>query len=118
MYLGVLWTAFEILNENKLVKQAQRAPEIAKDVMAKLTNPSLKPVRVLATGLLVLAFATAMSGGMVAGLDAGLIYNTFPHMGDDYIPSASELMDPVYARKEDKSDMVWRNLLENPTTVQ
>lgn len=59
-----------------------------------------------------------MSGGLVAGLDAGLIYNTFPHMGDDIIPSSNELMSPVFARKADQSDLFWRNMLENPTTVQ
>ena len=32
--------------------------------------------------------------------------------------SSGELMSPVYARKEDKSDLWWRNILENPTTVQ
>ena len=72
----------------------------------------------MSLGLLVLTYFTAMSGGMVAGLDAGLIYNTFPHMGDDYIPSRGELMSPVFSRKEDHSDLWWRNLLENPTTVQ
>lgn len=29
MYLGVLWTAFEILNENKLVKMSKKVPETA-----------------------------------------------------------------------------------------
>ena len=41
-----------------------------------------------------------MSGGMVAGLDAGLIYNTFPHMGDDWIPNGSELMSPVFSENQ------------------
>lgn len=118
MYLGVLWTGFEILNENKWLKQATKVPEKVTTIFAQLNNPALKKMRVYGYGLLALAFITAMSGGMVAGLDAGLIYNTFPHMGDEYIPSTNELMSPVYARKADKSDMWWRNLLENPTTVQ
>ncbi|KAK6458279.1 cytochrome c oxidase assembly protein COX15 [Scheffersomyces xylosifermentans] len=118
MYLGVLWTAFEILNENKFLKQAKKNPLALKKIISQLSSPAVKSVRSISTGLLWLAFVTAMSGGMVAGLDAGLIYNTFPHMGDDYIPSAGELMSPVFARKEDLSDMWWRNLLENPTTVQ
>lgn len=57
-------------------------------------------------------------GAFVAGLDAGLVYNEWPTMGDGYIPPAAELMDEAYARKGDKSDTWWRNLLENPTTVQ
>lgn len=118
LYLGVLWTAFEILNENKWVKQVKSNPELVQKLFSQLNNPALKKVRTLGLGLLGLTFFTAMSGGMVAGLDAGLIYNTFPHMGDEYIPHKSELMSPIFARKEDQSDLWWRNLLENPTTVQ
>lgn len=120
MYLGVLWTAFEILNENRWIKTMSTDPEKVTNLLAKLNSPALNKVRRLGTGMLLLTFITAMSGGMVAGLDAGLIYNTFPHMGDEYpyVPSANELMDPVFARKEDKSDLFWRNALENPATVQ
>lgn len=56
-------------------------------------------------------------GAFVAGLDAGLLYNEFPLMGGRLSPPADELFDPAYAKKEDKSDM-WRNILENPVTVQ
>lgn len=118
MYLGVLWTAIEIFNENKLVKTMKSNPNKVTELLAKLNSPALNKTRRIATGLLALTFFTAMSGGMVAGLDAGLIYNTFPHMGDDYVPSYNELMSPVFARNEDLSDIWWRNLLENPTTVQ
>lgn len=118
MYLGVLWTAFEILNENKWLAKMKTNPQKVTQMLATLNSPALNSIRRLGLGLLVLTFITAMSGGMVAGLDAGLIYPTFPHMGDDWIPSNSELMSPVYARKEDKLDLWWRNLLENPTTVQ
>lgn len=118
MYLGVLWTAFEILNENRWVNAMKSNPEKVTQLLAKLNSPALNKTRRIAVGLLALTYFTAMTGGMVAGLDAGLIYNTFPHMGDEYIPHYGELMDPVFARKEDLSDLWWRNLLENPTTVQ
>lgn len=118
MYLGVLWTGFEILNENKWLKNVKKVPESVQHLFEQLNNPALKRFRTIASGLLCLTFLTAMSGGMVAGLDAGLIYNTFPHMGDDYLPSANELMSPVFSHKADQSDLWWRNLLENPTTVQ
>lgn len=118
MYLGVLWTGFEILNENKWVKNLAKNAEQVTSHLAKLNSSALNPMRKMSLALLGLTFLTAMSGGMVAGLDAGLIYNTFPHMGDDYMPSYRELMDPIFARKEDHSDMWWRNLLENPATVQ
>lgn len=118
MYLGVLWTAFEIFQENNLIKTMKSNPDKVTLLLAKLNSPALNKTRKISTGLLALTFLTAMSGGMVAGLDAGLIYNTFPHMGEDYVPSYNELMSPVFARKEDLSDLWWRNLLENPTTVQ
>jgi len=34
------------------------------------------------------------------------------------MPPVSELYDPYYARKADHSDLIRRNLFENPTTVQ
>ena len=61
---------------------------------------------------------TILSGAFVAGLDAGLLYNTFPYMGDSIIPPTSELYDPMYARRPDQSDLIQRNVFENPTTVQ
>lgn len=118
MYLGVLNVGLLVLKENKWMKMAKEAPGKINSLFSKLENPLLKRVKVLAVSLICLTFVTAMSGGMVAGLDAGLIYNTFPHMGDDFVPLRNELMSPVFSRKEDNSDMWWRNLLENPTTVQ
>lgn len=52
-------------------------------------------------------FVTAMSGALVAGLDAGLVYNSFPKMADRWIPSDILAMSPTL-----------RNFTENPTTVQ
>lgn len=119
MYLGVLATGFEILNENKLIQMVKNGNgNKVTELIGQLNSPVVRKFRFIALGLLGLSFVTAMSGGMVAGLDAGLIYNTFPHMGDEYIPNYGELMSPVFARKDDLSDMWWRNLLENPTTVQ
>lgn len=114
LYMGMIFTGFEILKENKWIKNPAKAMEL----MKSLDNPALGPLRKMALGVLALTFVTAMSGGMVAGLDAGWIYNTFPKMGDDWFPNSRELMDPNFARKNDKSDLWWRNMLENPTTVQ
>lgn len=114
LYMGMFWTGLEILREAKWTKD----PKAALEVFQKLDNPALKPLRGISLFLVGLTFITAMSGGLVAGLDAGLIYNTFPHMGDDIVPSKRELFDDNYARKDDKSDKFWRNMLENPTTVQ
>jgi len=59
---------------------------------------------VLLTALVTL---TIVSGGFVAGLKAGEIYNTFPLMGSYWIPPGLLALDPV-----------WRNLFDNLTTVQ
>lgn len=59
-----------------------------------------------------------IAGAFVAGLDAGLIYNEWPTMGDGLSPGMGELYKDFYSRKEDKSDKWWRNMFENPTTAQ
>ena len=57
-------------------------------------------------------------GAFVAGLDAGLVYNEFPLMGGRLIPPKDELFSPFYAKRADGADNWWRNIFENPTTVQ
>lgn len=44
--------------------------------------------------VLGLAALTLLSGGFVAGLDAGLVYNTFPKMGGGWIPPGLFGADP------------------------
>ncbi|KAK5652768.1 hypothetical protein OQA88_9621 [Cercophora sp. LCS_1] len=80
--------------------------------------PALKILRGSVMALTALIFTTVLSGALVAGLDAGLIYNEFPKMGVGYKPPTSELFDKFYCRKEDGSDLWWRNALENPSLVQ
>lgn len=43
----------------------------------------------------------------MAGLDAGLVYNSFPKMGESWIPEDLFTFSPIL-----------RNVFENPTTVQ
>ena len=59
---------------------------------------------VLLTALITL---TVVSGGFVAGLKAGKIYNTFPMMGNYWVPPDVMALDPW-----------WRNLFDNMATVQ
>ncbi|XP_064418999.1 heme A synthase COX15 [Latimeria chalumnae] len=54
-----------------------------------------------------LVFLTALSGAFVAGLDAGLTYNSFPKMGERWIPDDLLAFSPKL-----------KNFFENPTTVQ
>jgi cytochrome c oxidase assembly protein subunit 15 len=56
---------------------------------------------------MALIFTTALAGAFVAGLDAGLVYNSFPKMGDRWIPSDVMAFEPK-----------WKNFFENPTMVQ
>lgn len=46
--------------------------------------------------LFALVFVTALSGGFVAGLDAGFAYNTFPLMDDGLIPGGLFDYDPWF----------------------
>jgi heme a synthase len=59
-------------------------------------------------------------GALVAGLDAGLIYNEFPKMGRGYIPPTKELLNPYYTRTSDPStfSLIARNIGENPVLAQ
>jgi cytochrome c oxidase assembly protein subunit 15 len=113
-YTAMLWNGLSILRDAKLLSYAPRGYE----KLLRLSSPNLSVFRKSVAGLSLLVFTTAMSGGLVAGLDAGLIYNQFPRMGEGFAPPKSELFSDFYSRKEDGSDLWWRNMLENPSTVQ
>lgn len=68
---------------------------------------SLMQLRRFAKGTGGLVFLTALSGAFVAGLDAGLVYNSFPKMGERWIPDDLLAFSPTL-----------KNFFENPTTVQ
>ncbi len=60
-----------------------------------------------AVACLAMVFATILSGALVAGLDAGFAYNTFPTMNGMWIPDGLMAGTPWYA-----------NFTENTITVQ
>lgn len=93
-------------------------PAKAAETIKALQHPALRIFRRSVFGLTALVFTTAMSGALVAGLDAGLIYNEFPWMGLGLAPPKKELFDPFYSHVPDQSDLWWRNMLENPSLVQ
>ncbi|TKX18381.1 cytochrome c oxidase assembly protein COX15 [Elsinoe australis] len=113
-YLAMFWNGISILRENRLLAN----PEKAQQLLNATAHPGLKTFRRSVAGLLALVFVTAMSGGLVAGLDAGLIYNEFPYMGLGLTPPKKELFDSFYSHVPDQSDLWWRNMLENPSLVQ
>jgi cytochrome c oxidase assembly protein subunit 15 len=114
VYLSMLWSGLSILREHALLKN----PDSAQKLYKTLNTPALRRFKVLTLALFALTFTTAMSGALVAGLDAGLIYNEFPWMGLGLTPPKSELFDKFYSHTPDHSDLWWRNMLENPSLVQ
>ena len=113
-YSAMLWNGLSILREHKLLGNLQRAETI----LQRTRSPRLQVFRASVGVLTGLVFITAMSGGLVAGLDAGLIYNEFPWMGLGLTPPKSELFSDFYSHTTDGSDIWWRNPLENPSLVQ
>ena len=64
-------------------------------------------LRAFSHPLALLLLITIASGGFVAGLDAGLTYNTFPLMDGRFIPEGYAALSPF-----------WHNLFENIPSVQ
>src|SRR5262249_41197391 len=62
-----------------------------------------------ASAVFVLVIVQIYLGALVAGLHAGLIYNTWPLIDGSLVPPASGLLFDRPA---------WRNFFENPLTVQ
>ncbi|HET8831429.1 MAG TPA: COX15/CtaA family protein [Casimicrobiaceae bacterium] len=61
----------------------------------------------LAVAVAIIVFVMVMSGGFVAGIRAGLAYNTFPLMNGRIVPAEILMLDPV-----------WKNFFWNMATVQ
>jgi cytochrome c oxidase assembly protein subunit 15 len=66
-------------------------------------------IRVGAIAIVVLTIAQIYLGALVAGLRAGLIYNTWPLIDGSIVPAAARLFFET---------PVWRNFFENTLTVQ
>ncbi|KAJ0067190.1 hypothetical protein NL108_012926, partial [Boleophthalmus pectinirostris] len=91
LYCASLWTGLTLLQfPQKMVE-----------------TKNLMLLRKFAKGTGALVFITALSGAFVAGLDAGLVYNSFPKMGERWIPDDLLAFSPYL-----------KNVFENPTTVQ
>ncbi|KAF9569394.1 cytochrome oxidase assembly [Agrocybe pediades] len=117
LYLGMFGTGMAVIKDYKFSKGALWSG-FSGNIQQALQNPILRSFKKQAWVLTGLVFLTALSGAFVAGLDAGLLYNEFPLMGGRLAPPADELFSTAYAKNEDKSDLWWRNIFENPTTVQ
>ncbi|MBT3534430.1 MAG: heme A synthase [Rhodospirillaceae bacterium] len=86
---GLIWVALDLL--------AQPAPA-----------PKVGGKGLLWSKLVVVViFIQVLSGALVAGLDGGLVYNSFPMMNEYWLPPELGDLSPG-----------WLNLFENPVTVQ
>jgi heme a synthase len=86
LYAAIVWTALDLM---------RREPAGAAGLRR-------------AAGIIAaLVFVTLLAGGFVAGLNAGLVYNTFPLMDGRIVPAGYLELDPV-----------WRNAFENVAAVQ
>jgi cytochrome c oxidase assembly protein subunit 15 len=99
-YTLLLWTGLDILNS----KMTQL--NIAKNLAPGAIEAS-KYLRRFAIFNFLLVGTTVASGAFVAGNDAGRAYNSFPLMGDQWIPEGILEISPL-----------WRNFFENTATVQ
>lgn len=70
-------------------------------------SKQLLTLKRLSFGLTGAVFITAVSGALVAGMEAGLTYNSWPKMADRWIPTDLWAKEPI-----------WRNFFHNSTTVQ
>lgn len=80
---------------------------LARGLAAHSQGPAVRGVRRFAGLLVLMVLVQIYLGGLVAGLHAGLTYNTWPLMDGAVIPGDLFVIEPA-----------WRNLFENPKTVQ
>jgi heme a synthase len=112
-HLGMAFTTFTLLVWTGLdcLHPREQAARLAAQLQAARPSPALLEQlrRVRGAGLASAALlgTTILSGAFVAGNDAGRAYNTFPKMGDDWLPDGLLELEPAY-----------RNFFENTATVQ
>lgn len=97
LYAAILWTALSLWRD-------RTAPATAPAAVAGLRNLTLRRLTAATCALVAL---TIVAGGFVAGLRAGLIYNSFPLMDGTLVPDSYAQLQPFL-----------RNLTENVATVQ
>ncbi|ORY84938.1 cytochrome oxidase assembly protein-domain-containing protein [Protomyces lactucae-debilis] len=128
-HLGTAFVVYLSMLHTGLTLLAPSNPALGQATPKALTGLPIFQRAVLAFG--ALTYLTALSGAFVAGLDAGLIYNDFPYMGNSYIPPINELKDRTlpslgaprvgFASTEPAPSefKVWiHNMFENPVLAQ
>jgi heme a synthase len=95
IYVALVWAA-----ERLLTKPNPRGAQVM---------VGRRRLRWSAAALPILVLAQIYLGAMVAGLHAGLVYNTWPLINGSFIPAPADLLF---------DQPLWRNLFENHLTVQ
>lgn len=90
LYSAIVWTGLSVLRPT-----------------SEATPAAGGATRVLLVATAVSLALTLVAGGFVAGIHAGLDYNTFPRMDGRWVPSGYGQLRPF-----------WRNLTENVAAVQ
>ena len=101
LYAAVLWTALD------LWRQASPHPAPALASPGPVLAGPPRALRRLLWATCALVGLTILAGGFVAGLKAGLTYNTYPLMDGRLVPEGYAMLHPW-----------WRNLTENVAAVQ
>jgi len=93
LFAAMFWLALGILTRRSATTVAASAPLVS--------------LRRYAAWLALIVFVMVLSGGFVAGLHAGLRYNSFPLMGGDFLPPDMFLLEPWFL-----------NFFNNPSAAQ
>ncbi len=80
---------------------------IARGLAPHSDPPATRRIQLFAGWMVFFVLFQIYLGALVAGLDAGLAYNTWPLMDGAVVPHGLFTIEPA-----------WRNLFENPKTVQ
>ena len=79
----IFWVALDLIFADKNDFATAATPTLAAG--KKSQNPATRNLSKYAFVLIILLFVQIIYGAFVAGLKAGLVYNTWPKMGDEWI---------------------------------
>jgi len=121
IYAMTLWLALGLLGSPSPALREREGPDPegweGEGLILSPPHPTLYPIggegvsswrwKRLSEGLIALIGLTICAGGFVAGLHAGLTYNTFPLMDGSFVPAGYTQLHPFF-----------RNWFENVAAVQ
>ena len=93
IFAAMFWTGLSIMRETADRNRAARSDGPRSDTGDR---SSLRHLRHASACLAALVFVMALTGGMVAGIRAGMAYNTFPSMNGHVVPPEILMLDPWY----------------------